>query len=141
MLIHRGEAWLDAGQARNFDASGDNNGYVDALAVNVQFDERPEIRPEEVLATSHAASYCLTLWNRLKQSGHTPRRVHTVAYIRHEQANASQTESEIFLNTNAEITGMSEELFASQVNAAKSDFVAIRGLAGVPVRVETILYA
>jgi organic hydroperoxide reductase OsmC/OhrA len=136
MLIHRGEAWLDAGPARSFDVVDDNPGVVDALAVNVQFEERPEIRPEEVLATAHAASYCLTLWNRLKQSGHTPHRVHTIAYVGHDRAGAPRAEREIFLEANVEMTGMGDESLAAHAKFAKNDFVSLRGLAGVRVRVE-----
>jgi len=132
MTIHRGEAWLDAGQVRSSVAAGP----ADALAVNIQFDEKPEVRPEEVLATAHAASYCLTLWNRLRQAGLAPKRVHTTAYVHRDPVVSSCAESEIFLDADADIPGLDDDKFALHAKAAKTDFVALRGLSGIPVRLE-----
>src|SRR5437016_13812602 len=101
MMIHRGEAWLDAGHCRTSDAPYAEN-VANALAINLQFDQRPEIRPEEVLATAHAASYCLTLWNRLKQAGLEPKRLHTTAYVHHDGVVTPRAESEIFIDTDAD---------------------------------------
>ena len=143
MMIHRGEAWLDVGDARRCDApkTVGGDGMSNALGINIQFEERPAIRPEEVLATAHAASYCLTLWSRLKQAGLQPRRVHTTAYVHRDQGVTRGIESEIFLDTDADIPGLSEEQLALHAKAAKTDFVALRGLSGIPVRLEPHLHA
>src|SRR5436309_1200901 len=105
MLIHRGEAWLDAAQAGISDgvSAGDVAG---ALGMHVHFDEIPNCRPQEILATAHAASFCLSLFNRLRQSGHIPRRVQTVAYVRHPSDGQPHAESEIFIDTEADIPGL-----------------------------------
>src|SRR4051812_45396988 len=123
MMIHRGEAWLDAGHVRTSDVLKPRDTVADGLAVNIQFEERPEIRPEEVLATAHAASYCLTLWNRLKHAGFVPKRVHTTAYVHHDAVSSPRAEAEIFLDTDADIPGLNEEKFALHAKAAKTDFV------------------
>jgi osmotically inducible protein OsmC len=141
MMIHRGEAWLDAGHIRTSDVPARDERDRSALAINIEFDERPGIRPEEVLATAHAASYCLTLWNRLKQAGLKPHRVHTTAYVHHDAVVSPRAESEIFIDTDADIPGLDDEKFALHAKAAKTDFVALRGLSGIPVRLEPHLHA
>jgi len=140
MMIHRGEAWLDAGHATKFDVPAPREPVANALAVNIQFDERPGIRPEEVLATAHAASYCLTLWNRLTQAGLAPKRVHATAYVHQDTQAAPHAESEIYIDTDADIPGIDEQKFALHAKAAKTDFVALRGLSGIPVRLEPHLH-
>ena len=135
MLIHRGEAWLDAGHACLHDAPPDKGG-VTGLAVNVHFDEKVDTRPEEVLATAHAASFCLSLWSRLQKAGHPPRSVHAVTFVHHPSSAPRQSEAEIFINADADIPGVTEEAFAEHAKAAKGDFVALRGLSGIPVRLE-----
>ena len=141
MFVHRGQAWLEARPIRTSDVPRVNDNVADGLAINVQFEERPAIRPEEVLATAHAASYCLSLWNRLRQAGHQPKHLRTTAYVHLEGANSAHSESEIFLDTDAEVPGMNEERFALHAKAAKTDFVALRGLSGIPVRIEPHLHA
>ena len=135
MFVHRGQAWVDA------DPKGKPDVVCDAVSSPVQFDQRPTARPEEILATAHAASYCVALWNRLKQAGHVPKHLHTTAYLHVEQPMSPTTESEIFLDTDAEVPGMSEAGFALHAKAAKTDFVALRGLSGIPVSVEPHLHA
>jgi lipoyl-dependent peroxiredoxin len=141
MVVHRGAAWLDARPIRTSVVPPDNLNVAEALAINVQFEERPAIRPEEVLATAHAASYCLSLWNRLKQAGHKPTHLHTTAFVHVDAASSSHSESEIHLNTDANVPGLNEERFALHARAAKMDFVALRGLSGIPVKVEPHLHA
>ena len=139
MLIHRGEAWLDGRRSGLVDAP--STGSASALATNLNFIARAETRPEEILATAHAASYCLSLWKRLEQAGHSPKRIRTVAYLHQDSDPKHHGESEIFLNAIADIPGLKEEVFVTHAKAAKADFVNLRGLADVPVRLEPHLHA
>jgi osmotically inducible protein OsmC len=111
------------------------------MATSLHFHTKAETRPEEILATAHAASYCLSLWKRLEQAGHKPRRIHTTAYI-HQGSNFRQrSEAEIFLDAEADIPGLSEDTFVSHAQAAKGDFVNLRGLSDVPVCLDPQLHA
>jgi osmotically inducible protein OsmC len=140
MLIHRGEAWLDARQSGAADVPPASD-VASGMATDLHFHTKADTRPEEILATAHAASYCLSLWKRLEQAGYKPRRLHTTAYI-HQGPNFRQrSEAEIFLDTDADIPGLAEDTFVSHAKAAKSDFVTLRGLSDVPVRLEPHLHA
>lgn len=140
MSIHRGEAWLDVGQSGAADVPATSD-VASGFATNLHFHTKAETRPEEILATAHAASYCLSLWKRLEQAGHEPLRIHTIAHI-HQGPNFRQrSEAEIFLDTDADIPGLAEDTFVSHAKAAKSDFVNLRGLTDVPVRLESHLHA
>ena len=144
MMIHRGEAWLDAGHCRTSDAPNAEN-VANALAINLQFDQRPEIRPEEVLATAHAASYCLTLWNRLKQAGleqalhqQTAVAAHLHLEIRHGLDEVRQAREAVVARGEAgHRLGALAELRQRRI----AFFVALRGLSGIPVRLEPHLHA
>jgi osmotically inducible protein OsmC len=140
MLIHRGEAWLDAGQSGAADAPATSD-VASGLATNLHFHTKAETRPEEILATAHAASYCLSLWKRLQQAGHKPERIRTTAYIHQDSGVGHRSEAEIFLNAEADIPGLAEDTFVSHAKAAKSDFINLRGLTDVPVRLEPHLHA
>ena len=140
MLIHRGEAWLNARQSGAADAPPTSN-VASGLSPKLHFHTKAETRPEEILATAHAASYCLSLWKRLQQAGHKPKRIHTVAYIHQDSSIKQRSEAEIFLDAEADIPGLQEEIFVSHARAAKSDFVTLRGLSDVPVRLEPHLHA
>lgn len=140
MLIHRGEAWMDARQAGAADAPP--GAYVASpSAPTLQFHTKAESRPEEILATAHAASYCLSLWKRLQQAGQRPRRIHTVAYIHQDSSVRQRSEAEIFLDAEGDIPGLEEDAFVSHARAAKGDFVMLRGLSDVPVRLEPHLHS
>ena len=102
MQIHRGEAWLDAGDQCLPDAPQTADVAL-GMGVNVHFNEKTDTRPEEVLATAHAASFCLSLWSRLQKAGHAPKTVHTVAFVHHPSNAPRQSESEIYLNAEADI--------------------------------------
>jgi organic hydroperoxide reductase OsmC/OhrA len=141
MLIHRGEAWLDGRQTGIADAPSLGANVASGLGSNLHFNTKAETRPEEILATAHAASYCLSLWKRLQQAGHPAKRIHTVAYIHQNSKPRHRGESEIFLNAIADIPGLPEEAFVAHARAAKADFVNLRGLADVPVRLEPHLHA
>ena len=54
MSIYRGEAWLDATQPSRSDQLTRDN-VAGSFPTHVQFNERDEILPEELLATAHAA--------------------------------------------------------------------------------------
>jgi osmotically inducible protein OsmC len=135
MSVHKGEAWLDGDELGTARTSAGED-LSSQLALGVRFNERTGVRPEQILATAHAASFCVMLWSRLQRLGHHPRRVHTVAYVHPKEDDRRGPEGELFIAAEAEVPGMSAERFASLTRAAKSDFVASRGLAGVPVKVE-----
>ena len=140
MLIHRGEAWLDARQSGPADVPPASN-VASRAATNLHFHTKAETRPEEILATAHAASYCLSLWKRLEQAGHKPRQIRCTAYIHQDPDFRQRSESEIFLDALADIPGLPQDTFVSHAKAAKSDFVTLRGLSDVPVRLEPHLHA
>jgi osmotically inducible protein OsmC len=136
MSVHKGEAWLD-GDELGISKTPLREELSSQLALGVRFNEKTGARPEQILATAHAASFCVMLWSRLERLGHHPRRVHTVAYVHPlEREDRRCTEGELLIAAEAEVPGLSAERFASVTRAAKSDFVASRGLAGVPVKVE-----
>ena len=141
MFVHRGEAWVDSICPRNCGVPDSKASSLDPSSISVQFDERATVRPEQILATAHAASYCVALWNRLKQAGHQPRHLHTTAYVHVDEQSTPGMESEIFLDADADVPGMNDARFALHARAAKTDFVALRGLSGIPVRVEPHLHA
>jgi osmotically inducible protein OsmC len=110
-----------------------------AYSYRSRMEEGPGTNPEELLGAAHAGCFSMSLARRLSAAGYSPERIHTEAQVRFGRAGEGYANSRIDLRTEAEVSGVDEELFLEKAEAAKRDCAVSKALAGVEISLEAKL--
>src|SRR5215210_6166610 len=94
-------------------------------------DSAPGTNPEELLGAAHAGCFSMSLARRPSAEGYTPERIHTEARVRFGRSEEGCAISRIDLRTEAEFSGVDEDLFLERAEAAERDYAVSKALAGV----------
>src|SRR5256885_5962574 len=95
--------------------------YQGAYSFASRFESGTGTNPEELIAAAHAGCFSMALSHGLAQAGFTPKRVHTVAKVHLEKAGGGFAIPRIELQTDAEVPGISEDVFRQQAESAKQN--------------------
>jgi lipoyl-dependent peroxiredoxin len=85
-----------------------------------RFEDGKGTNPEELIAAAHAGCFSMAFSHGLAQAGFTPKRVHTIAKVHLEKAADGFSIPRIDLVCEADVPGISEDVFRQQASAAKT---------------------
>ena len=94
-----------------------------------RFETGPGTNPEELIGAAHAGCYSMFLSALLTKAGFTPTRIATTATV---HLTDGPTISLIELNTDAEVTGLTEADLQTHGEAAKQNCPVSKALSGGP---------
>ena len=112
------EGDLKSGKGNMKLAGGAYNG---AYSFASRFEQGQGTNPEELIAAAHAGCFSMALSHGLAQAGFTPKRVHTVAKVHLEKTAEGFGIPRIDLETDADVPGISEDVFKQQAETAKKN--------------------
>ncbi len=95
-----------------------------------RFETGPGTNPEELIGAAHAGCYSMFLSALLSNAGYNPTRIATTATV---HLTAGPTISLIELNTEAEVPGLTEEVFQEKAAAAKEGCPVSKVLAATQI--------
>ena len=134
MAIRNAEAvWegnLRAGKGNVMLGSG---AFEGAYSFASRFEEGTGTNPEELIGAAHAGCFSMALSADLENAGYTAQRVHTMAQVHLEMVEGKPTITKIYLDSEAEVPGISEQDFLEQAEASKKGCPVSRALAGVEI--------
>lgn len=89
-----------------------------AYSFETRFEDKPGTNPEELIAAAHAGCFSMALANTLKEEGHEPERVLTVATTVLEKSEAGFAITEMHLEISASVPDLEEAEFHRLVEQA-----------------------
>ncbi len=92
--------------------------------------------PEELIGAAHAGCFSMFLAAQLTNAGFKPARIHTTATV---HLTAGPTISLIELNCEADVPGVSQEVFDEKVAVSKANCPVSKALASVETKVNATL--
>ena len=113
--------------------------FEGAYSFSSRFEEGTGTNPEELIAAAHAGCYSMALSNMLATEGHPPKRVHTTARVTLEKGEGGFGISNIHLTTEADVPGITPELFKEKSEAAKTGCPVSKALAATNITLEARL--
>jgi lipoyl-dependent peroxiredoxin len=93
----------------------------------------PGTNPEELIGAAHAGCFSMAFSHQLANAGFAPKRVYTKANVRFEKSDAGFAISQVALETEAEVPGISEAKFLELAEAAKKGCPVSKALAGTNI--------
>jgi lipoyl-dependent peroxiredoxin len=110
-----------------------------AYTFSSRFEEGKGTNPEEMIAAAHAACFAMALSGNLTKAGHPPDRVAVEGTISLEKVEGGFKISGSHLSCEAEVSGIAEEDFQEQVQAAKVGCPVSQALGAIEVTVDAKL--
>ena len=139
MAVRTSEAtWLGSLKEGNGKMRIGNGAYDGPFTFASRFETGEGTNPEELIGAAHAGCYSMFLSALLTAAGFPPTRVRTTATV---HLTAGPTISLIELNCEAEVPGVSLELFNEKTQAAKSGCPVSKALASVEIKLNAKLLA
>jgi osmotically inducible protein OsmC len=90
-------------------------------SFKTRFEEHTGTNPEELIAAAHAGCFTMALSATLGRNGFTPKRLATQAAVSLEQVNGNWTISNVHLENEAWVPGISNEKFQEIAADAKAN--------------------
>ena len=115
--------------------------YEGKYSFGSRFEQDPGTNPEELIGAAHSGCYSMALSADLEKAGYTAKRIHTTAQVHFEIVDGAATITRIYLNTEAEVPGISESDFLAQAEESKSGCPVSRALGGVEIHLNAKLIA
>jgi lipoyl-dependent peroxiredoxin len=106
-----------------------------------RFEEGTGTNPEELIAAAHAGCFSMALSAGLGRGGHTPESVQTTASVRLEKVGDGFKITQIDLDCEASVPGISDAEFQQAAEAAKAGCPVSQALAGVEITLTARLAA
>jgi len=96
-------------------------------------DGRAGTNPEELIGAAHAGCFTMALSFQLTNAGHEPTELRTVATVSMEKQEPGWTITEIHLDVEGKVPGVSAEQFQTLADNAKKGCPISRALAATPI--------
>jgi osmotically inducible protein OsmC len=113
--------------------------YSGAYSFLSRFEQGTGTNPEELIAAAHAGCFSMALSHGLAQAGFTPKRVHTEARVHLEKGAAGFGIPRIELRCEAEVPGISADVFREQAESAKKNCPISKLLAAAEITLDAKL--
>lgn len=110
-----------------------SSAYEGPFTFKSRMESGPGTNPEELIGAAHAGCFSMAFSHQLASAGFTPRRVHTKANVRFEKGDSGFSISQIALETEGEVPGISEAKFRELAEAAKAGCPVSKALAGTNI--------
>ncbi len=104
-----------------------------------RFEDGVGTNPEELIGAAHAGCFSMALSAQLGRAGFEPKRIHTTAKVHLTKAPDGFAINQIDLDTEAEVPGITPEVFQEQAEAAKKGCPVSKALAGVDIKLNAKL--
>jgi osmotically inducible protein OsmC len=104
-----------------------------------RFEDGVGTNPEELIGAAHAGCFSMALSAQLGRAGFTPTRIHTTAKVHLTKSEGGFSINQIDLDTEAEVPGISPEVFQEQAEGAKKGCPVSKALAGVDIKLNAKL--
>jgi osmotically inducible protein OsmC len=108
-------------------------------SFKTRFEDGVGTNPEELIAAAHAGCFSMALSAQLGRAGFTPTRIHTTAKVHLTKSEGGFSINQIDLDTEAEVPGISPEVFQEQADGAKKGCPVSKALAGVDIKLNAKL--
>jgi osmotically inducible protein OsmC len=108
-----------------------NGAFKGEYSFHSRFEGGAGTNPEELIAAAHAACFCMAFANALTTAGFTPNSVKTVAEVTLGKDDKGPAITQITLNTDADVPGITEAKFHEIGQAAKVGCPISKALAAV----------
>ncbi len=108
-------------------------------SFKTRFEDGVGTNPEELIAAAHAGCFSMALSAQLGRAGFTPTRIHTTAKVHLTKSEGGFSINQIDLETEAEVPGISPEVFQEQADGAKKGCPVSKALAGVDIKLNAKL--
>jgi lipoyl-dependent peroxiredoxin len=111
-------------------------------SVNTRFtaeDGRAGTNPEELIAAAHASCFTMALSFQLTNAGFDPAELRTVGTVSMEKQDAGWTITNIQLDVEGKVPGVSNEQFQSLADTAKKGCPISRALSATPIAMKATL--
>jgi lipoyl-dependent peroxiredoxin len=92
--------------------------------------------PEELIAAAHAGCFTMAIDAALTQAGHNPTRLHTTASVRLDKVGSGFEITNITLELDGEVPGLSREEFERFAQDAKANCPVSKALAGTKIELK-----
>ena len=107
--------------------------YQGAYSYASRFEEGPGTNPEELIGAAHAGCYSMALSGDLFKAGFTADEIHTVATVTLGKVDGKSRITNILLDVNAKVPGISQEEFLKLADGAKTGCPVSAALTGVDI--------
>jgi lipoyl-dependent peroxiredoxin len=107
--------------------------FEGAYSFSSRFEEGKGTNPEELLGAAHAGCFSMAFANRLAKAGFKPERVKTIAKVKLEPGDAGFHITQIALDCEARVTGISLGAFQAEAETAKKGCPISQALAAVEI--------
>ena len=97
----------------------------------MRFEDAPGTNPEELLGAAHAACFTMALAGNLTRAEFPPKNLNTTASVTLEKLAEGFKITKIVLDVEAEVPGISPEVFMEKAEAAKKTCPVSMALGGV----------
>jgi len=98
-----------------------------------RFDNAGGTNPEELIAAAHAACFSMAFSNNLSNAGFVPASVRTEASVHFAKGDGGFAITRIDLVCEANVPGITQEVFDEQAKGAKEGCPISKALAAVPI--------
>lgn len=113
--------------------------YEGPFSFKSRMENGPGTNPEELIGAAHAGCFSMAFSHQLATAGFPPKRVHTHANVRFEKGEAGFAISQIALETEGEVPGISDAKFQELAEAAKKGCPVSKALAGTEITLKARL--
>jgi len=107
--------------------------FSGSYSYTTRFEEEPGTNPEELIAAAHAGCYSMALSGGLGNAGFSPTRIQTAAKVHLGRVEGKSRITKIELECEAEVPGISEEVFQNIAEATKTGCPVSAALAAVEI--------
>ena len=113
--------------------------FEGAYSFSSRFEEGTGTNPEELIGAALAGCFSMALANGLAQAGYTPDRIHTNAAVKIEKLEEGFRITSILLETEAEVPGISEQVFMEKAEITKKSCPVSKALTGTEIKLHAKL--
>ena len=131
--------WVGALQNGSGKMALGSGAFEGQFSYKSRFEDGPGTNPEELLGAAHAGCFSMAFANTLATAGHDPQRVETTARVHLVPAEEGPSITQIELETEAEVPGISEEEFQQHAETAKKNCPVSKALAPVDISLDAKL--
>ena len=107
--------------------------FEGAFTWSSRFENGKGTNPEELLGAAHAGCFSMSLSSNLGKAGFTPEHIHTQAQVTLESVEGKTRITRIQLETEAKVTGISDDQFQQIADVAKKGCPVSVALSNVPI--------
>jgi osmotically inducible protein OsmC len=113
--------------------SSESGALQSSYRFSSRFENAGGTNPEELIAAAHASCFSMAFSANLSKAGFVPVSVRTEAAVHLSKTEGGFAITRIDLHCDAEVPGISKEVFEEQANAAKEGCPISKALSAVPI--------